>query len=228
MTRSLSEIRRGRGFSLIELSIVLVVFALLAGSLLPLAAGQRQHREESRAAQQLDLALEALHAYAVVHGQLPCPADPGLPASDPQAGLASCASEYGILPWQTLGLPATDPWGSYLSYFADKKYTAAPPVGAGAGFTLDTEASAEVLDAATGGRQATQLPAVLISHGRNAHQAHRPGVGRNGGGSADEIQNGKNSRSFVDRPLAPDYDDLVRWISPAVLKLRLVNAGKLP
>ncbi len=44
MTRSLSEIRRGRGFSLIELSIVLVVFALLAGGLLPLAAGQRPHR----------------------------------------------------------------------------------------------------------------------------------------------------------------------------------------
>ena len=46
MTRSLSESRCHRGFSLIELSIVLIVFALLAGSLLPLASGQRQQQEE--------------------------------------------------------------------------------------------------------------------------------------------------------------------------------------
>ena len=81
MIRSLSEARGYRGFSLIELSIVLIVFALLAGSLLPLASGQRQQQEELRAARQLEQALEALYAHAVVYGHLPCPADPALAAA---------------------------------------------------------------------------------------------------------------------------------------------------
>lgn len=229
MTRSHSETPRIRGFSLIELSIVLIVFALLAGSLLPLAAGQRQQQEDQGVARQLDLAIEALHAHAVVYGHLPCPADPALPGDDPQAGAAACPREYGVLPWQTLGIAATDGWGSHFSYFADKKFTAPPTDGAAAGFTLATEASGEILSAATGGgKLASQIPAVLISHGRNAHQAYRPDSPRNAGGSADEILNGKASRSFVDHTPDPDYDDLLRWINPAVLKLRLVNAGRLP
>ena len=228
MTRSLSEARCYRGFSLIELSIVLIVFALLAGSLLPLASGQRQQQEELRAARQLEQALEALYAHAVVYGHLPCPADPALAAADAQAGAAACPREYGVLPWQTLGLAATDPWGSYISYFADKKFTGPPAPGAGASFGLHTEASGEVSVATGGIKLASQIPALLVCHGRNVHQAWRPDAGRNAGGSVDEVENGKASRNFVDRLPDAGYDDLVRWVNPAVLKLRLVNAGRLP
>ena len=228
MTRSHFESRCYRGFSLIELSIVLIVFALLAGSLLPLASGQRQQQEELRAVRQLEQALEALYAHAVVYGHLPCPADPALAAADAQAGAAACPREYGVLPWQTLGLAATDPWGSYISYFADKKFTGPPAPGAGAGFGLHTEASGEVSVATGGIKLASQIPALLVCHGRNVHQAWRPDAGRNAGGSADEVENGKASRNFVDRLPDAGYDDLVRWVNPAVLKLRLVNAGRLP
>lgn len=222
------ESRRAHGFSLIELSIVLIVFALLAGSLLPLAGGQRQQQEDLRAAQQLEQAIEALYAHAVVYGHLPCPADPALPTSDTRAGAAACPREYGVLPWQTLGLAALDPWGNYISYFADKNFTTAPPVGAGAGFRLDSEGGAEVFAAAGGARLASQLPALLVSHGRNGQQAWRPDAPRRGGGSPDEIDNGKANRNFVDHLPTPEYDDLVRWLSPTVLKLRLIHAGRLP
>jgi hypothetical protein len=48
--------------------------------------------------------------------------------------------------------------------------------------------------------------------------------------SADELANWttSNDRTFVSRTLAPDFDDLVVWVSPNILYNRMITAGKLP
>ncbi len=117
-----------RGFALLELSIALVVLALLLGGLaLPLAA-QVQMRRQEQARRQLEEARDALMGFAAAQGRLPCPAVEGgagteafAPGGDASSG--ACADFYGgYLPAATLGLTgvdaqgfARDPWATPAS-----------------------------------------------------------------------------------------------------------------
>lgn len=94
-----SAATRARGFSLIELAVVLVVLGLITLLLvrfLGTAAGE-QRAATSRSL--LGRADDALLAYAMVNSRLPCP------ASD-ASGVEDCGSgQIGRLPYKTLGLP---------------------------------------------------------------------------------------------------------------------------
>jgi prepilin-type N-terminal cleavage/methylation domain-containing protein len=113
-----------RGFALLEVSIVLVVLAvLLSGLALPLAA-QVQMRRQEELRRELEEARDAVMGFAAAQARLPCPATDGsagaeafAPGGDASTG--ACADFYGgYLPAATLGLPgvdgegfARDPWG---------------------------------------------------------------------------------------------------------------------
>ncbi|MEO1244432.1 MAG: prepilin-type N-terminal cleavage/methylation domain-containing protein [Pseudomonadota bacterium] len=111
------------GFSLVELSIVILVMGLLLGGIaLPLSQ-QRDNARFSAAEQQLDDVQLAFEAYWLVNGSLPCPATPGSGGlSSPAAG--GCTRQHGFVPATTLALPGNrnddnlllDPWGSPLRY----------------------------------------------------------------------------------------------------------------
>lgn len=116
--------RARRGFSLVELMVVMLVLALLAmGLTLPLAA-QLQLRRAEEARRQLEEARDALLGFAATHGRLPCPATAGSRgeegfAAGGDASNGACATFHaGFLPAATLGLApldaegfARDPWG---------------------------------------------------------------------------------------------------------------------
>ena len=74
------------GFSLVELTIVLVIVALLSGGLMFGLSGQRDQIQNKEARQQLETIREALIGYAMANGRLPCPAPANLPNTDPLAG----------------------------------------------------------------------------------------------------------------------------------------------
>ncbi len=112
-----------RGFSLIELAIVLVVIAVLLATLaVPLSAQVEQRRREETI-RQLDTIKEAINGFAISRGRLPCPsrlADNGIESLDPVGGetVGSCLAYNGYLPAVTLGLSpvdsngfAIDAWG---------------------------------------------------------------------------------------------------------------------
>jgi prepilin-type N-terminal cleavage/methylation domain-containing protein len=222
------------GFSLVELTIVLVIVGLLTSGLLLGIAAQRNAAETSEARRQLDNIREALLGYAMANGRLPCPAPATVPTGDASAGVAApppCdnAAQHGVLPWVTLGLPETDPWGNRHTYTASSAFTAAKPAEALASFTLSSTGNVNVKDSASSsGNIASELPAVVVSHGSQSSGAYQTTGARLPGASGDEAENADADLTFVAHTPSASFDDLLIWISPSVLKAKMVAAGRLP
>ncbi|NTV69319.1 MAG: type II secretion system protein [Azonexaceae bacterium] len=233
------------GFSLVELTIVLVIVALLAGGLMFGLSGQREQMQNKEARQQLETIREALIGYAMTNGRLPCPAPANLPNSDPAAGKARTppctdASRFGVVPWVTLGLAETDPWGNRFTYFVSSKFTAALAADAQASFTIST-GSATAVPADNSGTAnvrdngldiASDVPAVIVSHGSRSAGAFLPNGAQLPGAAGDEAENADSEANinptFIAHTPTDNFDDLVTWIIPTVLKSRMVAVGKLP
>jgi prepilin-type N-terminal cleavage/methylation domain-containing protein len=115
------------GFSLVELAVVIAIVALLLGALLTPLATQHQLRKNKEAERELREIKEALIGFAVANGRLPWPdldfspdGVENLPAGfaliPPTPPAVPCPVCEGLLPWQTLGLAPTDPWGRIYRY----------------------------------------------------------------------------------------------------------------
>ena len=221
--------RHGTGFTLVELAIVLVIVALLASGLMVGIAAQRNAAETIDAQRQLENIRETLTGFALTHGRLPCPALPNLTSSDASVGVENCAQPHGVLPWVTLGLPEVDPWGRRLTYYAHGSFTAAVPSGALASFTLDTVGNANVkAGSGSSSNVASDLPAVVVSHGSRGAGAWQPNGSQLPGVSGDEAENADADLTFISRTQDGNFDDLVTWIVPSILKSKMVAAGRLP
>lgn len=220
----------------------MVVMAILAGGWLFSLSAQHRQAFDKESGQQLDTAIQALLGFALSEGRLPCPADGTLTAPNPAGGEAltcpapdqcTCTHEHGVLPWRTLGVRETDPWGSRISYFVGREF--ANPLtaterneGRRARFSLDTPGRA-VIFGESGVETADQIPAVIIIHGGRAGGAFQPsGVRLAASNSADEAENTDQDLRFVARPATDDFDDHLAWIIPGILKSRLVETGRLP
>ncbi len=233
------------GFSLVELAIVLVIVALLTSGLLLGISAQRNAAETVDAQRQLENIREALLGYAMANGRLPCPANPALttvgPTVDPTVGTedrppipsnSPCNRTFGVIPWVTLSLPETDPWGRRFTYFANASFTAPLPAGALASFTLSTIGNADIKNTVTPPPAsvtiASNLPAVVVSHGSNGLGAWQINGTQLGGAVGDELENANLTLTFVSRTPGNNFDDLVVWIVPSILNARMVAAGRLP
>lgn len=223
-----------RGFTLTELTIVLVIVALLIGGMVfPLSA--QRHLQSTRETQkQLSDISEALIGYAANHRatdgrpHLPCP-DTDDDGFENRAGEA-CAAREGRLPWADLGLGAEDAWGHRFRYAVAGEYS-----HRGTGFSLGTTgALLRVCESATCARiLANDLPAVIVSHGQNGAGAFKISGGTNPPpDGADEIANQDGDRDFVQH--APStlagnsFDDISAWLSRYLLFNRMIAAGCLP
>jgi prepilin-type N-terminal cleavage/methylation domain-containing protein len=104
-----------RGFTLIELSVVVAIVALLLGGLLLTLSASQEVRAYEETNRRLEQAREALVGFAVQYGRLPCPATAasgGREAFDTGAsGNANnglCAVWDGYLPAAELGIGPVD------------------------------------------------------------------------------------------------------------------------
>lgn len=132
-----------RGFTLVEMAMVLAIVALLMAGLLPTISSQIEQQRVSESRKQLEDIRQTLIGFAVINGRLPCPAQASLDTSNANAGkealssagnYCSCQSSgsttaiygsvtqcnqtsvAGVLPWATLGLPETDAWNRRFTY----------------------------------------------------------------------------------------------------------------
>jgi prepilin-type N-terminal cleavage/methylation domain-containing protein len=248
------------GLTLIELAVAVVVLGLILGSILTPLATQIEQRRIADARRQLDDIKEALVGFALAQAKshLPCPdrTSGGTPPNIANDGIedvtgGTCDVAEGNLPWATLGLGGTDPWGNRYRYRVTTTFARRAP---GAAFTLASQGDLLVCSAvgACGPGQAlTVLPpsdnspvAVIVSHGPNGWGAINAATGtanvkpRPPAPSVDEAANYNGDATFVSRvqtaddgsnpALSREFDDVVVWLSPHTLKHRLVAAGKLP
>lgn len=246
-----------RGFTLVEIAIVVLVLGLLLASLLGPLSVRIEQQEIRKTSDQMEEIKEALYGYAMANGALPCPdtstppdglAEPSCPATP-----AACAD--GILPWQTLGVERADGWGSLFRYCVTPEFTAPDTDGIctdtdgkldlcdDGGITVQTRGYNKLLPAAN---LVTKIPAIIVSYGKNGRGA-TPALG----GppipalpeAVDELENLDGDETFVARHYTADdptcndndpskpycgFDDIAVWISANVLKYRLVQAGRLP
>jgi prepilin-type N-terminal cleavage/methylation domain-containing protein len=220
-------LRRQRGFSLIEMSVALVIVGLLLGGVVG-TVGSLQQRQRFTATQaQLAEIREALIAFAAMNQRLPCPADPTIADTTAGAGLERAANAggctggtVGIVPWATLGLPESDAWGRRFGYRVSAAFARTAPAFdlATAGDNVVRNGSAVVL--------ASGVPAVIVSHGANARGSYGPGGAvAAAGADAREIENGDGDAEFVVDATGDAYDDLVEWVPPTLLAYRMLQSG---
>lgn len=227
------------------MAMVMLIIGLLLGGLMPTLSAQMEAQRVSETRKQLNEIRDALTGFALSNGRLPCPAD-GSTASGNESTSGSgpslaCTLTKGVLPWATLGVSETDAWGRRFTYrvshgassnFADGAdgTGASCNIAAGVSFQLCSIANLNVLSAASGGTNvATNVPAVVVSHGKNGLGAYPAGGGAPiGTATGDEEENTDDNNTFVSKDFTPDFDDLVVWLSPNTLMNRMVAAGKLP
>jgi len=237
MTKIISRIR---GFTLVEMAVVLVIFGLLLGGLwMPLAA-QMNQRNYSETNQQISEIKEALIGYALTNGYLPCPAISAANGSENRAGDGTCNARVGFIPWVALGVKGTDSWNHLFRYSvtpayarSDTSVVLSPPTNRD--ITIRTRNSVGNLVNLS---NASDIPAVVISYGKNGFFGTSPDGTALADGSAtnvDEDTNGAGVTTFISRDITDntavnggEFDDIVAWISPRIYLSRLVSAGHLP
>ncbi len=120
------KITSPRGFTLIELSIVLTIITLLLGGLLPAIVNQLEQQQRQQTRQQLQQAQQALLGFISSRQRLPCPASPdsngresfcendsgGCSATSNHQNHGRCSHPYnGYLPAAALGLSGLNSQG---------------------------------------------------------------------------------------------------------------------
>ena len=218
-----------RGFTLIELAIVMFIVSLLIGGmLLPLSA-QQDIRYNGETEKTLGEIREALIGFAASHSAtdgkpyLPCP-DTNDDGAENRTGNA-CTAQEGRIPWVDLGLGRIDAWGNRFRYRVTPAFS-----NNATGFALTSTGTLRVFAESTCATTvATTVPAVIVSHGKNSAGAFNSAGGINAASlDANELQNTDGDDDFVSKTGDPNYDDFTVWLSPNILFNRMVAAGKLP
>lgn len=140
-----------RGFSLLELSVVLGIIALVAGAGMSMASGALKAADRVATQERLNTIKLALDSHAKTYGYLPCPANRALVPADPNFGIENrnnygaasntctiagaiytdnnSSTALGAVPVRTLGLPdsyAGDAWGNKFTYSVTRALAADP------------------------------------------------------------------------------------------------------
>lgn len=196
----LVKLNKSIGFTLVELTMVLFIVALLLGGLLvPLSTRLEQGNRETTAATLNDIK-EALLGYAVINGRLPCPDCPdgnapcnAVAAADRNDGIGDwtgsapdrvCATQVGNLPWVDLQVGEYDAWNRHFTYrvtaeFSRESQDGSPaPCGTPAvdvSFELCSAGDIQVFSTYVNPyvgtpTVASNVPAIVISHGADAYE----------------------------------------------------------
>lgn len=226
---------RQRGFTLIEMAIVLVIITILIGGLAAPLSAQIQARRIAETRADMRAIQDALLGFAMrqpdVH--LPCP-DDGNGNEGARDGGGKCQRIRGGLPWRALGVEGADAWGNRYTYAVTKDFTDDNDgFNSGDDGDLDTHKSASC-----SGDGMNDVAVVIVSHGPNGRGAQN----MNGGTPlapasvpGDERPNLSTSsagacgdKDFVSRTPDQDFDDLVVWLHPNGIINRVCPAGGCP
>ena len=160
-----------RGFSLVEMAVVIVVLSIILAVIAQPVANQIETRRIADTQKQLEVIKEALYGFALVNKRLPrpVPIPDTRPATEKGTELATdCVTDVpctGFIPWVTLGIDKNDAWGSIIRYSVTPAMT---PVTTSA-FNLSIGGTKDVVTRnGAGGVSilASNVAAVVWSHGK--------------------------------------------------------------
>lgn len=134
--------RRKKAFSLIELSVVIVILSIIVSGMLSVSVSSSINNKAEVTQNHIDEIYNALGAYLLKNGALPCPAPiTSLFSNDPDYGTAAATAgtcydidgvyehhnfAYGMVPVKTLGLASDvsqDGYGNKFGYLVYKDFT---------------------------------------------------------------------------------------------------------
>jgi len=102
------------GFSLVEISIVLVIIGLILSMGLGMMKSLTRTSSVKKVKSDMEIAGNALHAFAISRGRLPCPDTDG--DGRENCPVSSCASPPCGLPYLDIGTDAADAWAQRFYY----------------------------------------------------------------------------------------------------------------
>jgi type II secretory pathway pseudopilin PulG len=207
--RSCTHKQGNKGFTLIQISILITIASLLLVTVLPSTQGKLNSDKDSD--KKMNAILLALRNYEASNGTLPCPGDPTLPIGSTNYGVPAANSgagtgkectggtpkasysdstnhvAIGMVPVRALGLPnsyALDGYGRDITYGVDTKATSCS-------WANNPQAGQIVL---SDNGTLNNTVAALVSHGQDGHGAWIPLTGTTGtavqlnAGSTDQDQ----------------------------------------
>ena len=121
----IARIEVQRGFTLVEIAIVLLIVTILLGYTVAMFPRQQELKQYRAADAEMDRIVEAIIGFAQVNGRLPCPALPATQGLAFGGGGANCVEYGGFVPINTLGITGRvnqdslmlDPWGNPYRYY---------------------------------------------------------------------------------------------------------------
>jgi len=233
------------GFSLMEMSMVLLIVSLLMGGLLMSLSETQEMNRRSNATNLLGEITEALYGFAQANGRLPCPATAAsagveAPLGGSVGAVTPCTQPHGFVPAVTLGLSGSlnvdnllmDDWLNPYRYSVttanSNAFTSANGMRTAtmAALTPNLRICEE---AACSNIISNTSPLVVMSLGENWQTFV----------SADEVENSGettiagyrmgNDNDFVSTLYIEDtFDDLITWMSPNILYTKMISSGQLP
>lgn len=229
-----------RGFTLVEMAVVLVIVALLIGGMLLPMTAQDDMRRTAETRATLANVQEALLGFTVVNGRLPRPAVSAVDGAENPANCADDAACTGFIPWATLGVERSDAWGKLIRY-------SVTPVYANSNITLTSIATRTVQTRNNGGaavylagQAACITPgacvaAVVFSQGKLRWGTTESGAALPDGSATniDEDVNQAGPTNYFQRTPSTatagggEFDDLVIWLPTNILINRMIVAGRL-
>lgn len=246
---------KSRGFSLVEIAIVLVIFGLILSALFVPLRAQREQAALTQTMNTIDNAKQALLGFAQANGRLPCPAtNNGTAVFPDDTGSASpvgggvCLQNSGFLPGSTLGVKPVDSQGYVLDAWNQRiRYAVSQTNNAGAlnadFTTVNGMANQGIVNLQPNLRVcATQVGITPIRCSGASPETNflinnavavvysLGATGAQPAGSADEGANLNGDPVFVshDLTVAPnEFDHIVSWVSPYVLYNAMIQAGQL-
>jgi prepilin-type N-terminal cleavage/methylation domain-containing protein len=241
--RTQLNLKFSSGFSLVEMSVVLIILGFVIGALLMPVQAQRQQQAQLQTENLLEISKKSLMGYAQSQGRLPCPAT----VSGVEAVTASdCDKAVGFLPAATLGVQpvdaqgfAVDGWGNPLRYavtlsnanafvtaggMANVSISVLTPDLRVCAMSTGITASRCSVSATETNYFINNAVAVIYSTGATGAQV---------AGGADEAANLDEDGVFVSHePRSAsdangEFDHIMTWISPFVLYNAMIEAGQL-
>lgn len=242
-----------RGFTLVEMAIVLVIIGLLLSAIVGVGNAQIQQARISSTKQKEDLIRIALVNYIIRNNRLPCPAVAtiaenavGYGVEAPNSGvctgtLISGTVSTGIVPWSSLGVSDENAADGYYNRFTYQVTLTATNTTAQTIAGLRGAISTHSRLPTTGNQTNDCTPvgglynpcsavAIIVSHGNNGLGSYgRNGTQRALPSGGDEAENTNNDNRFLIKDYtensANPFDDILLPLSTSDLITPLTIRG---